>query len=95
MDDDPRKPPKRKPRDREQPKQLRTMNGFALDVRSASAFCGWSEKKTWRLVARKLLPFRKLGGRVLFLKPELEQWLLNLDGVTLEEAQANQEARHD
>lgn len=85
-----RTPPRRQ---KGQGKGARTVNGAALDVRGASAFYGVTEKTTRGLVARRMIPFRKLGGRVLFLRAELEQWLVTLDGCTLEEAQANQEAR--
>ena len=39
------------------------------------------------------IPFRKLGGRIIFLRSELETWLSSLDGCTLDEAKTNQEAR--
>ena len=64
----------------------RTINGTALDVRSAAALIGGSEKQTRALVERRLIPFRRLGGRIVFLRTELEQWLASLDGCTLEEA---------
>ena len=100
MDAEPRQrriPPKRKKREEGEgePKQYRTIDGYLLDVRSCSAFCGWSEKKTWGMLKRRLIPFRKMGGRVIFLRAEIEAWLLTFDGCTLEEAAKNHEARHD
>lgn len=71
----------------------RTIDGVALDVRSASAFLGATEKQTRGLVARRLIPFRRLGGRVVFLRQEIEAWLAALPGCTLTEVQTNQEAR--
>lgn len=71
----------------------RTMNGALLDVRQGAAFVGATQKQMRGRVARRLIPFRRLGGRVVFLRSELEQWLLSLDGCTLDEARANQEAR--
>jgi hypothetical protein len=73
----------------------RTVNGVALDVRCGSLFLGWSEKRTRGLIERKLIPYRKQGGRIFFIRSELEQWLANLPGVTLDEAKENVEARNE
>jgi hypothetical protein len=73
----------------------RTINGLALDVRGASALFGGSEKQLRGLVARRLIPFRRLGGRIIFLRAELEAWLLSLDGCGLVQAKANLEQRHE
>jgi hypothetical protein len=64
-----------------------------LDVCCGSIFLGWSEKKTRAMVERRLIPFRRLGGRIMFLRSELEAWLQNLDGCSLEEALKNLEQR--
>jgi len=66
---------------------------LALDVRHAAALLGLSEKATRARVARRLIPFRKLGGRVVFLRIELEAWLSSLPGCTATEARANVEQR--
>ena len=71
----------------------RTINGAALDVRSAAAFVGDTEKGIRGKAARRLIPFRRLGGRIVFLRSELEMWLSGLDGCTLDEAKTNQEMR--
>ena len=92
-----RKPPsKKQPAEgEEKPKKPRTVNGFALDVRTGSAFCGWSEKTSRAMIERGVIPYRRRGGRIIFIKSELEAWLQGLEGCTLAEARANQEARHD
>jgi hypothetical protein len=36
---------------------------------------------------RKKIPFRKPGGRLLFLRSEIEQWIELAGGVRLEEIQ--------
>lgn len=87
---DKRRPPKKQPG---QGCGHRSIDGLALDVRSASALCGFSEKQTRGLVARRLLPFRRLGGRIVFLKTELEAWLAALDGCTLDESAENRNRR--
>jgi len=84
-------PPRKRPGQAVGP---RTINGVALDVRSASALCGFSEKQTRALVARGLIPHRRLGGRIIFLRAELEQFLASLPGVTPHEADENRSLRY-
>ena len=66
-----------------------------LDVRSGSAYCGWSEKQMRGYIDRRLVPFRRLGSRIVLLRSELETFFVELPGCTLDEARANQEARRD
>jgi len=40
------------------------------------------------------VPFRKFGGRIVFRRTELEQFIEYLPGVTVAQAQANLAARH-
>lgn len=37
------------------------------------------------LVMRRLIPYRKPGGRLVFIKDELEQWVKRAPGVSIEE----------
>jgi excisionase family DNA binding protein len=72
----------------------RRIDGAALGVREAGGYLGFPEKKVRRLIERRLLPFRRLGGRIIFLRAELEQWLTTLEvGCTLDQARENLEAR--
>jgi hypothetical protein len=71
----------------------RTINGAVLDVRCGSLFLGWSEKRTRGLIERRLVPFKRMGGRIVFLRSELEAWVQSLDGCTLDEAKTNQAMR--
>ena len=71
----------------------RRIDGACLDVRGGSLFFGWSEKKTRGLVARRIIPFHKINGRIIFLRVELEQWLVGLGGVTVGEAIQNMQSR--
>ena len=64
-----------------------------MDVRGGSAFLGWSEKTTRGMVDRRLVPFRRLNGRIIFLRAELEAWLTSLGGCNLEEARRNHDQR--
>jgi hypothetical protein len=87
-----RTPPRKRPGQGRGP---HTVNGFMLDIRTGSALCGWSEKQSRAMIGRGLMPHRRLGRRILFVRAELETWLQNLGGVTLEEATANQRTRTD
>ena len=62
-----------------------------LNVAGAAHLLGTSEKSIRQRIARRLLPFRKLGGRVIFLRAELESFLAGLPGCTSEEANQNVE----
>lgn len=83
-------PPKKRPGQGRGP---RTVNGLALDVRSAAGLIGMSEKQMRGLVSRRLIPFRRLSGRIILLRQELEHWLACLDGCGLEEVRANHAMR--
>ncbi|MEQ1794303.1 MAG: hypothetical protein ABL970_08945 [Nitrospira sp.] len=85
-------PPKKRPGQGCGPHRI---DGAAMDLRSAAAFFGGTEKQTRGLVARRLIPFRRLGGRIIFLKTELEVWLQTLDGCTPDEARQNGVARYE
>ena len=64
----------------------RRIDGSLLDVASASAFLGVTERTLRARVARKQVPFRHWGGRVVFVRRELEKWIETLDGCTIAEA---------
>lgn len=60
-----------------------------VDVKAAALVLGCSEKAIRTRVSRQLLPFKRLGSRILFRRDELEQFLASLPGVSLQEAQHN------
>ena len=39
------------------------------------------------LVKRRAIPYRKPGGRLLFLRSEIERWIEGAPGVSLEDLQ--------
>lgn len=41
------------------------------------------------LVLRRAIPFRKPGGRLLFVKTEIDEWVASSEGVSLEEILSN------
>lgn len=84
-------PPKKQPGQGRGPRRI---NGAALDVLAASDYYGGTVKQTRGLVDRRLISFKRLGGRIIFLREELEQWLATMDGCSLAEAKSNVEMRH-
>lgn len=69
--------------------KARTFNGTVLDVRAAAAYLGGSERSLRWHVARGLVPYRKLGGRIVFKRVELETFVDDLPGITLAQARRN------
>jgi hypothetical protein len=78
-----KKPPKRKIG---QGRGERAINGELLDVKGAARLYGISPSALRCKVWRRTVPFRKWNGRVVFLRKELERFLMKLPGCTLEEA---------
>jgi excisionase family DNA binding protein len=60
-----------------------------LDVASAARLLGVSEKSIRARISRRCLPFRRLGGRVVFRRAELLDFIQKLEGCALDEALAN------
>lgn len=79
------KPPIKKPRGC---LGKRTINGVLLDVRGAAALLGVTEKTLRARIARHQVPFRVWGGRVVFVRAELERFLDKLPGCSLSETGA-------
>jgi len=71
----------------------RAIAGELLDVPAAAQFLGFSEKALRSRVERRVVPFRRLGRRVIFVKRELESFIAALDGCDAAEAIANLQAR--
>ena len=71
----------------------RTVNGLLLGVPEASALIGNTERSLRALIAQGVIPYRKLGGRVVFRRVELEKWIETLEGVSPKDAEANRKAR--
>jgi hypothetical protein len=60
-----------------------------LDVTGATLITPWTEKAIRARVARRQIPFRRLGSRIIFHRAELIAFLEKLDGVGVGEALAN------
>lgn len=79
----------RSPKAAGRPTGPRRFDGKLLDVRGAAELLGVSQKVIRARVHRHLLPFRRFGGRIVFIRDELDQFIAALPGVTLEEAREN------
>lgn len=87
-----RKPPPKKQKGI--PTGPRKINGHIMDVSSvAITFFGGSKKMVESRVARRCLPFKRFGGRIIFIRKELEEFFGNLDGCRLSEAKNNEKMR--
>jgi hypothetical protein len=60
-----------------------------FDVSGAAAFTGETDKAIRARVARRSIPFRRWGGRIVFLRSELSEFLQALEGCKVQEALAN------
>ena len=63
--------------------------GAILHVRDVALLLSCSEKSIRARVDRRLLPFRRLGGRVIFQREQLMAFLNGLPGCSEDEARAN------
>jgi len=71
----------------------RSLAGQLMDVRACSELIGGTEDQIRSRAAHGLLPYRKWAGRVVFLRPEIMEFLEALPGVSLADARANAAAR--
>jgi hypothetical protein len=71
----------------------RRLNGSLLDVASMARELGVTEKGVRARVARGVVPFRRWSGRIVFLREDVEAYLRQLPGVTVDQALANLAAR--
>lgn len=85
-----RRPPRKRKGQGSGPRRL---NGAVLDVAAAAELLGATEKAVRARAARGLLPWRRWGGRILFLREEMLGFVVALPGVTLQQALENIRAR--
>jgi len=64
---------------------METATRERLDTRQAANFLGRSEGAVRNLVHRQAIPFRKAGGRLVFLRAELDRWIKEAPGKTIDE----------
>ena len=57
-----------------------------LVTRQLCEYCPWLTPAAVRnLVARRKIPFRKPGGRLIFIKSEIDGWIRDSSGVKLDQ----------
>ena len=66
-----------------------------LSVKEAAAFLGMTQDALRARIKRRVVPFRRLGGRVMLLRSELEQYIARLPGVDTDEALKAMQSRRD
>jgi len=62
-----------------------TMTREFLDTRAVAEMLNRSEAAIRNLVLRKAIPYRKPGGRLMFLRSEICEWIENAPGLSLAE----------
>ena len=85
-----KRPPKKK---HGQAAGRRKISGEILDVTAVAELLGVSEHTIRARQSRQQIPYRKWGGRIIFLRAEVMRYLEQLDGVSIEEALENEKAR--
>ena len=64
-----------------------------LDVRGVAELLGTTADMIRSRVSRGLLPYRRWGGRIIFVRSEVEAFLRQLPGCSFDEALRNQAER--
>ncbi len=68
----------------------RFAGGEVMDVRALTQeILGGTEKTTRSRTARALLPYHRWGGRIIYLRSEILEFLRTLPGTSASEAAAN------
>jgi hypothetical protein len=91
-----RRPPKKTKEACEKGKYCgpRRFNGELRDIATQALGLGITQKALRAQVGRGLIPYRRLGGRIVFLHDEVREFLHQLPGVTAADALANVAARN-
>lgn len=72
----------------------RSFQGELLDVAAVSRLIGITEKSVRARLARGLLPHRRFGARIVFVRREILEFIERLPGVSTAEALANVATRN-
>ena len=60
-----------------------------LDTKDVANLLNRSPGAVRNLVLRRKIPFRKVAGRLAFIKDEIEEWIAASPGIRLEELHAS------
>lgn len=66
---------------------LREFGEQYLSVEDLSLYIKRSKGAIRNLVLRKVIPYRKLAGRLMFVKEEIDEWVQTAPGKKLEDLQ--------
>ena len=67
----------------------RTVNGVLLDMATAAAYLGGSERWLRRLVAKGTVPLKREGRNIYFKREWLDEFIDDLSGITPRQARFN------
>ena len=65
-----------------------TRTKTVIDVPQAAHLIGRTEGATRQMIARRQIPFRRVGSRIVLFQEEILEWLDQQPGVRIEELQA-------
>jgi len=74
---------------------LKELNGQYLNIDELASYIKRSKGAIRNLVMRRMIPYRKPGGRLIFLKDEIDQWVQMTPGKKLEEIENHQRDKED
>jgi excisionase family DNA binding protein len=60
-----------------------------MTTKECGRLIGRSAGAIRNLVLRRQIPFRKLGGRLLFLRSEIEQWIDDSPGLKIKDLEVD------
>jgi len=61
------------------------------NTKEVGEFLGRSPAAVRNLVLRRCIPYRKLAGRLIFLKSEMEEWIHDAPGISINKLKSNNE----
>ena len=67
----------------------RTVNGALLDMATAAAYLGGSERWLRRLAAKGKVPLKREGRNIYFKREWLDEFIDDLPGITPRQARFN------
>ena len=70
----------------------RAVNGILLDMATAAAYLGGSERWLRRLVAKGKVPLKREGRNIYFKREWLDEFIDDLPGITPRQARFNKTA---
>jgi excisionase family DNA binding protein len=70
----------------------RSVNARLLTIEDAAQRLGRTVQAVYRLVERRKIPFRKDGKRVFFVESELQEFIENLPGLSLDDLREREKA---